>query len=47
MQAGVVMSKFAEIITIKTMTGTLLLNGEPSPGATKSSDATNAKGLRS
>jgi hypothetical protein len=26
------MSKFAEIITIKTMTGTLLLNGEPSPG---------------
>jgi hypothetical protein len=24
-----IMSKWAEIITIKTMTGTLLLNGEP------------------
>jgi hypothetical protein len=30
-----IMSKWAEIITIKTMTGTLLLNGEPSSGATK------------
>jgi hypothetical protein len=29
MQAGMAMSNFAEIITIKTMTGTLLLNGEP------------------
>jgi hypothetical protein len=29
MQAGMAMSKWAEIITIKTMTGTLLLNGEP------------------
>jgi hypothetical protein len=28
MQAGLVMSNFAEIINIKTMTGTLLLNGE-------------------
>jgi hypothetical protein len=29
MQAGVVMSKWTEIINIKEMTGTLLLNGEP------------------
>ena len=28
MQAGVVMSDFAEVINIKTMTGILLLNGE-------------------
>jgi hypothetical protein len=28
MQAGVVMSAFAEVINIKTMTGILLLNGE-------------------
>jgi hypothetical protein len=38
-----IMSKWAEIINIKTMTGTLLLNGEPSSGATKSSDAINAQ----
>jgi hypothetical protein len=41
-----IMSKWAEIITIKTMTGTLLLNGEMSR-STKSRNATNAKGLKS